>query len=100
VGWSRRGSVAGRAVPIGGALLFDHGSTTDAARLAPGEGEPSSPDWSIVHRWLDAYISAWGSYDEAALAVHWTEDARSSVVAWGIEGLRLRLPGIVRRTSE
>ena len=29
----------------------------------------------MVQRWLDAYVSAWKSYDEDAIADLWTEDA-------------------------
>jgi ketosteroid isomerase-like protein len=34
-----------------------------------------SPDRAMVQRWLDAYIAAWTSYDEAEIADLWTEDA-------------------------
>jgi uncharacterized protein (TIGR02246 family) len=34
-----------------------------------------SPDRETVQRWLDAYVAAWRSYDEAAIADLWTEDA-------------------------
>jgi ketosteroid isomerase-like protein len=33
------------------------------------------PDRGAVQRWLDAYVRAWKSYDEAAIADLWTEDA-------------------------
>ena len=29
----------------------------------------------MVQRWLDAYVEAWRSYDETAIADLWTEDA-------------------------
>jgi uncharacterized protein (TIGR02246 family) len=29
----------------------------------------------MVQRWVDAYVRAWKSYDEAAIADLWTEDA-------------------------
>jgi ketosteroid isomerase-like protein len=34
-----------------------------------------SPDRAMVQRWLDAYVAAWTSYDEAEIADLWTEDA-------------------------
>lgn len=34
-----------------------------------------APDRAIVQRWLDAYVTAWKSYDPAAIADLWTEDA-------------------------
>ena len=34
-----------------------------------------SPDRAMVQRWLDAYVAAWRSYDEAAIADLWSEDA-------------------------
>jgi ketosteroid isomerase-like protein len=34
-----------------------------------------SPDRETVRRWLDAYVSAWKSYDEAKIADLWTDDA-------------------------
>lgn len=37
--------------------------------------EAPSPDRAAVQRWLDAYVRAWKSYDEAAIADLWTEDA-------------------------
>jgi len=33
------------------------------------------PDRETVQRWLDAYVDAWQSYDEGAIADLWTEDA-------------------------
>jgi ketosteroid isomerase-like protein len=38
-------------------------------------GDFISPDRQTVQRWLDAYVSAWRSYDEAEIADLWTEDA-------------------------
>jgi uncharacterized protein (TIGR02246 family) len=38
-------------------------------------GGLSSPDRATVQRWLDAYVAAWKSYDEADIADLWTEDA-------------------------
>jgi uncharacterized protein (TIGR02246 family) len=35
----------------------------------------SSPSRAAVQRWLEAYVAAWQSYDEAAIADLWTEDA-------------------------
>ena len=34
-----------------------------------------APSRDAVQRWLDAYVAAWTSYDEAAIADLWTEDA-------------------------
>jgi ketosteroid isomerase-like protein len=34
-----------------------------------------SPDRAMVQGWLDAYVAAWKSYDEAAIADLWTDDA-------------------------
>ena len=34
-----------------------------------------SPTRSAVQAWLDTYVAAWRSYDEAAIADLWTEDA-------------------------
>src|SRR5688500_11618405 len=34
-----------------------------------------TPDRATVQRWLDAYVRAWQSYDEAEIADLWTEDA-------------------------
>jgi uncharacterized protein (TIGR02246 family) len=51
------------------------------------EPRPTLPDWHrppastfvpdrpTVQRWLDAYVAAWKSYDEAAIADLWTQDA-------------------------
>lgn len=48
---------------------------------------PALPDWhhaatdgspidrAVAQRWLDAYVAAWISYDEAAIGDLWTEDA-------------------------
>jgi ketosteroid isomerase-like protein len=38
-------------------------------------GDAFSPDRVMVQRWLDAYVAAWRSYDEAEIAELWTEDA-------------------------
>jgi uncharacterized protein (TIGR02246 family) len=40
---------------------------------APGTG--FTPDRAQVQRWLDAYVRAWRSYDEAEIADLWAEDA-------------------------
>lgn len=34
-----------------------------------------TPDRALVQRWLDAYVHAWRSYDEAEIADLWTERA-------------------------
>ena len=34
-----------------------------------------TPDRAMVQRWLDAYVAAWRSYDEAEIADLWTEEA-------------------------
>lgn len=34
-----------------------------------------APDRATVQAWLDAYVRAWKSYDEAEIADLWTEDA-------------------------
>lgn len=34
-----------------------------------------TPDRVTVQRWLDAYVAAWRSYDEADIADLWTKDA-------------------------
>jgi ketosteroid isomerase-like protein len=41
--------------------------------LVPGDS--FSPDRATVQRWLDAYVAAWKSYDEAEIADLWAEDA-------------------------
>jgi uncharacterized protein (TIGR02246 family) len=57
------------------------GMTTWPARRPslPDWHRPSSagftPDRASVQRWLDAYVAAWRSYDEVAIADLWTEDA-------------------------
>jgi ketosteroid isomerase-like protein len=38
-------------------------------------GADFSPDRAMVQRWLDAYVAAWQSYEEASIADLWTEDA-------------------------
>jgi uncharacterized protein (TIGR02246 family) len=38
-------------------------------------GEAFAPDRAMVQRWLDAYVRAWKSYDEAEIAALWAEDA-------------------------
>jgi ketosteroid isomerase-like protein len=60
----------------------------DAARDA------FSPDRAMVQRWLDAYVAAWRSYDEAAIADLWTEDAE-----W-IYPFRIRAAGRAAITAE
>jgi ketosteroid isomerase-like protein len=37
--------------------------------------EPFAPTRDLVQRWLDAYVDAWQTYDEAAISELWTEDA-------------------------
>jgi uncharacterized protein (TIGR02246 family) len=44
------------------------------------------PDRRTVQRWLDAYVEAWKTYDEAAIADLWSEDA----VWWYPFGIRAR----------
>jgi uncharacterized protein (TIGR02246 family) len=39
------------------------------------DGHAFVPDRASVRRWLDAYVRAWQSYDPAAIADLWTEDA-------------------------
>ena len=56
--------------------------------------EGFSPDRAMVQRWLDAYVAAWRSYDEAAIADLWTEDA-----AW-IYPFRVRAAGRAAITAE
>ena len=34
-----------------------------------------TPDRAMVQRWLDAYVAAWQSYNEAEIADLWTDDA-------------------------
>ena len=38
-------------------------------------GAAFSPDRATVQRWLDAYVTAWKSYDEEEISDLWTEDA-------------------------
>ena len=51
----------------------------DRRRPLPGWREAPrdafSPDRAMVQRWLDAYVRAWKSYDEAQIADLWAEDA-------------------------
>jgi uncharacterized protein (TIGR02246 family) len=53
-----------------------------------------SPDRAMVQKWLDAYVAAWKSYDEAAIADLWTEDA-----VW-IHPFRVRASGRAAITAE
>ena len=53
---------------------MDPRPTLPAWHVVPGDAP--SPDRATVQRWLDAYVAAWKSYDEAAIADLWTEDAR------------------------
>src|SRR5688572_5308038 len=68
-GWSRGRTVA---ADVGYRWMHPRPSLPDW-HVAPVEA--FSPDLAMVQRWLDAYVAAWQSYDEAAIADLWTEDA-------------------------
>jgi uncharacterized protein (TIGR02246 family) len=53
-----------------------------------------TPDREMVQRWLDAYVAAWQSYDESAIADLWTEDA-----VW-VYPFRVRATGRAAITAE
>jgi ketosteroid isomerase-like protein len=62
-------------------------TTMEGERLRPVTNRPAIPGWHakrsgtvtpgrpMVQRWLDAYVRAWQSYEETAIADLWTEDA-------------------------
>ncbi len=40
-----------------------------------GSDGPHGPEWEQAQRWLDAYVSAWRSYDATEIRRLWSDDA-------------------------